>query len=133
MLAQNINTIYYVETCLKVLFIFMAIFNLPYTIIVGFLASLCGLLRIVKNPQLNREYLQKALMNPHGQNILYIGMGCMGQSNFLFFAPLILYFFFALAEFYNQKMPGAISPKVNDLVNQIRQHRWTFMESKSRL
>ena len=60
-------------------------------------------------------------------------MGCVGNINFMFYAPLVLYFFYGLAEFYNQKMPGAISPKVKDLVDTIRHHRWFFMEAKSRL
>ena len=105
----------------------MALFNMPYTILVGLVASVCGLLRMLKTPQLNKEYLQKVLMNSHGQNILYIGMGCMGSVNFLFYAPLVLYFFYALAEFYNQMMPGAISPKVAQTVGVIRHNRWFFM------
>lgn len=51
---QQLQTIYLVETGFKAAFIFMAILNLPYTILVGFLASLCGLLRMVKTPQLNK-------------------------------------------------------------------------------
>ena len=45
------------------------------------------------------------LTNNHGQNVLYIGMGAMGYSNFLFLSPLILYFAYGLLEFYNQKFP----------------------------
>ena len=60
-------------------------------------------------------------------------MGCIGHKNFLFYAPLILYFFYGLAEFYNQKMYGAISPKIKNAVDTIRHHRWTIMEGKSRL
>lgn len=60
-------------------------------------------------------------------------MGCIGNTNFLFFAPLILYFFYALAEFYNQKLPGAISPKLNQAVDVMRQNRWLFVEGKARI
>lgn len=97
---QNLQSLYTkvypIETGLKFLFIVMAIFNLNHTITVGFIASLLGLLRMLKTPQFNREYLQRVLMNPHGQNILYIGMGCIGYINFLFYAPLILYFGYSL-------------------------------------
>lgn len=85
------------ESGFKAAFIVMAMFNMSYTILVGFMASFCGLIRMLKTPQFNKEYLQKALMNTHGQNILYIGMGCVGHTNFLFFAPLMLYFFYGLA------------------------------------
>ena len=60
-------------------------------------------------------------------------MGCIGSTNFLFYAPLALYFFYGLAEFYNQKMPGAISPKIKEAVDVIRTNRWLFMEAKSRI
>ena len=130
--AQNkkMPPIYLAETAFKAAFIVMAVFNMSYTITVGFLASLCGLIRMLKTPQFNKEYLQKALLNPHGQNILYIGMGCVGNTNFLFFAPLILYFFYGLAEFYNQMFPagaGAGSPKIKGYVDTIRNNRWYFM------
>ena len=60
-------------------------------------------------------------------------MGCVGSTNFLFYAPLVLYFFYALAEFYNQRMPGAISPKIKETVDVMRHNRWLFMEGKSRI
>lgn len=94
---RKVPPIYLAETAFKAAFIVMSIFNMSYTITVGFLASLCGLIRMLKTPQFNKEYLQRVLMNNHGQNILYIGMGCVGNTNFLFFAPLILYFFYGLA------------------------------------
>lgn len=52
--ASQITPIYMAETVFKFLFIVMAIPNLPYTITVGFLASLCGLLRMLKTPKLNK-------------------------------------------------------------------------------
>jgi hypothetical protein len=61
-------------------------------------------------------------------------MGCVSNTNFLFFAPLILYFIFGLCEFYNQLVPaGTGSPKVRGYVDQIRNNRFYFMETKSRL
>lgn len=93
---QIFSRTYNIETGLKFLFIFMAIFNMNYTIIVGSVASLMGMLRMLKTIQFNKEYLQKVLTNAHGQNLLYIGMGSIGYVNFLFYAPLILYFAYAL-------------------------------------
>lgn len=95
--TKKIPLIYVAETALKAVFIFMAIFNMSYTVTAALLASACGLIRMLKMPKFSKEYLQRALLNNHGQNILYIGMGCVGATNFLFFAPLILYFFYGLA------------------------------------
>lgn len=73
-------------------------------------------------------------MNHHGQNVLYLGMGAAGQPNFLFYAPLLLYFFYGLAEFYNQLYPqNTGNPKLRGYVEQVRTHKWFFMETKSRL
>ena len=130
--AKKIVHVYVCKRTLKAIFIIMAIFNLSHTVTVGFLASACGLIRMLKTPKFNKEYLQKALLNNHGQNILYIGMGCVGTTNFLFFAPLILYFFYGLAEFYNQMFPAA-SGKIKGYVDTIRNNRWYFMETKSKL
>lgn len=98
--AQNnkkIPPIYLAETAFKAAFIVMSIFNMNYTITVGLLASACGLIRMLKTPQFNKQYLERVLRNNHGQNVLFLGMGCVGTTNFLFFAPLILYFFYGLA------------------------------------
>lgn len=68
------------------------------------------------------------LLNNHGQNVIYLGMGLAGQPNFLFFAPLILYFVYALAEFYNlMYTAGTGSAKIRGYVDQIRAHRWFFL------
>jgi hypothetical protein len=131
---KKLPPIYLAETAFKAAFIVMSIFNLSYTIVVGLLASACGILRMLKTPQFNKQYLEKVLRNSHGQNILYLGMGCVGNTNFLFFAPLILYFFYGLSEFYNQMVPaGAGSSKLRGYVDQIRNNRFYFMETKSRL
>ena len=132
--TKKLPPIYMAETALKAAFIVVSIFNLSYTIVVGLLASACGLLRMLKTPQFNKQYLEKVLRNTHGQNILYLGMGCVGSTNFLFYAPLILYFSYGLCEFYNQiTQPGANSSKIREYVDQIRNNRFYFMETKSRL
>lgn len=45
---------YPIETGLKLLFIFMAIFNMNYTTTVGFIASLMGMLRMLKTIQFSK-------------------------------------------------------------------------------
>ena len=97
---------YLIESALKFVFIFMAIFNMNFTMTVGFIASFLGMIRMLKAIEFSKMYLQSVLMNPHGQNILYIGMGAIGYSNFLFYAPLILYFGYGLVELYNIKFPN---------------------------
>ena len=52
--SGTVQTIYLVESGFKFAFILMAILNTSHTIMVGFLASLCGLLRMLKTPQLNK-------------------------------------------------------------------------------
>lgn len=113
-----------------------AIARTPYVLLIGFLASLLGLLRMLKMPQFNKEYLEKVLKNNHGQNILYIGMGAMGYSNFLFLSPLMLYFAYGLMEFYNQKFPkkeGEADSKLRQLYEICRNNKFYIMEGKSRL
>lgn len=75
----------------------MGVINLPYTVLVGVVTSVCGVVRILKTPQFNKEYLQKVLLNAHGQNLIYLGMGFIGFTNFLYFAPIMLYFLYGLA------------------------------------
>jgi hypothetical protein len=124
----GIPPLYYVETAFKGLFLFMAPFNMQYTIIVGVVASVCGVIRMLKTPQLSKVYFQKVLMNNHGQNVLYLGMGSFGVCNFLFYSPILLYFFYGLAEFYNLKFPaGSGNAAIRRYVEQIRYHRWFFL------
>jgi hypothetical protein len=52
--SATIPPIYLAETAFKAAFIVMAVFNLNYTITVGFLASLCGLIRMLKTPKFNK-------------------------------------------------------------------------------
>lgn len=46
--------LYMLESLLKAAFIVMAVPNLPYTVLVGLAASVCGLLRMLKTPQFNK-------------------------------------------------------------------------------
>jgi hypothetical protein len=61
-------------------------------------------------------------------------MGFLGRTNFLFVAPLILYFFYSLVEFYHQMFPseGPI-PRVKPFIDMIRNHKFFILEGKSRL
>lgn len=52
--AELIHTFYNIETILKVAFIVMSLFSMPYTLLVAFLCSLIGVLRVCKQPQMSR-------------------------------------------------------------------------------
>jgi hypothetical protein len=53
--AVNLVNIFYpIETVLKVAFIVMSPFNVRFTLLAAFLASLCGMLRVLKRPQFNK-------------------------------------------------------------------------------
>jgi hypothetical protein len=120
----------------KFAFIVFSVMRHDYALIIGLLASAFGLVRMLKMPQLNKNYLQKALTNSHGQNIFYIGMGFLGYTNFLFTAPLMLYFAYSLVEFYNQMFPLAVNSPPSTLqsfISTIRNNRFYIMEGKSRL
>lgn len=90
--AQNVPFTYIIETILKCIFLVMSLFNLQYTLIVALLASAIALYRVYKVPQMNKEYLAKVLMNNHGQNILYIAIGSLGFINYLYYAPIVVFF-----------------------------------------
>ena len=105
MSSQLVNIFYPIENALKLIFIPMAVLNTNGTVLVAFLVTLIAILRICKRPQFNKEYAQKVLLNNHGQNLMYIGIGAMGFTNFLYYAPLILFFAFGVAEYINQKYP----------------------------
>jgi len=49
-----ISIFFPIENVLKALFLVMSIFNLPYTLIIAFFASLIGLLRVCKTPQFSK-------------------------------------------------------------------------------
>ena len=51
----NLVTICYpVETVLKLVFVVISPFNIRFTLVAAFLASLMGMLRVLKRPQLNK-------------------------------------------------------------------------------
>lgn len=109
----------------------MSLFNLSYTLIVAFLASLLGLIRVCKIPQFNKEYLARAITNNHGQNILYISVGCMGFVNYLYYAPIVLFFAFNIVEFVKIKFPGS---NFNVLYgDMIRHYKFYVYEGKCRI
>lgn len=95
--ANFINSIYPIETLLKTIFIVLAIFNTQYTLLIAFVASLIAVLRVCKMPAMNQQYLNKVLSNNHGQNILYIVFGSMGYINYLYYAPIVLFFAYGIA------------------------------------
>ena len=45
---STINTLYTAETLLKVIFILISPFNLPFTLLVAFASSAIGILRVFK-------------------------------------------------------------------------------------
>jgi preprotein translocase subunit Sss1 len=91
-----VKIFYPIETALKLIFVVITPFNLPFTLITAFLASVIGLLRVAKKPQFNKEYLAKVLMNNHGQNILYVSFGAIGFTNYLYYSPIVLFFAFGV-------------------------------------
>lgn len=53
--SRTLIAIFYpIETALKAAFLVMSLFNLPFTLVVAFLSSLIGLLRVCKTPQFNK-------------------------------------------------------------------------------
>jgi hypothetical protein len=98
-------SLYPYETLLKGLFIFMSLLNVDYTLLVAFLASLIGVLRVCKTPQFDLAYLTRVLSNNHGQNIFYITVGSIGFVNYLFYAPIVLFFAYGIVEFIKIKYP----------------------------
>lgn len=53
--GRNLVAIFYpIETVLKVAFILMSPFNVRFTLLAAFLASLLGMLRVLKRPQFNK-------------------------------------------------------------------------------
>ena len=106
MSSQLVNICYPIENILKILFVPMAIINANYTVLVAFVVTVMALLRVTKTPSFTKDYAQKVLLNNHGQNLMYIGLGAMGTVNLLYYAPLILFFVFGFAEFLNQKYPN---------------------------
>lgn len=122
---------YLVETLLKVAFLVMSLFNLKYTLVVAFAASLIGLLRVLKRPQFNKEYLARVLMNNHGQNLLYISIGSLGFINYLYYAPIALFFAYNIVEFVKIKFPShSFNASYGDI---IRYNKFYVYEGKCKI
>jgi hypothetical protein len=125
-----INTFYLLETILKGLFLVMSPFNIRWTLATAFLASLIGVIRVLKRPQFNKEYLAKFFMNNHGQNLLYIAFGALGFVNYLYYAPIALFFFYGISEYINIKHPNA---NISQYIAIIRHHRFYILEGRCRI
>lgn len=108
----------------------MSLFGLPYTLLTAFLASLIGILRVLKTPQFSKEYLSRVFMNNHGQNLMYITFGSMGYVNYLYYAPVALFFAYGIAEYVNLKMPQSSLARYANLA---RNNRAVIMEGKAKL
>ena len=91
-----VSIAYPIETALKLIFITLSPFNVRFTLLAAFLASAIGLLRVLKTPQFNKEYLGKVFMSNHGQNLLYISFGSIGFVNYLYYAPIVLFFAYGI-------------------------------------
>ena len=87
------------------MFIVMSIFNASFTLLVAFAGSLIGVMRVFKTIEFNKAFLQKVLLNNHGQNIMYITFGISGQVNYLYYAPIALFFGYGIAEYIKIKYP----------------------------
>ncbi len=112
----------------------MAIFNMTGTLAIATIVTVMALLRVVKRPSLSKEYAQKVLLNNHGQNLMYLGAGVMGEVNLLYYSPLILFFVFGFAEYLNQKYPNTkYSAKYMPYVNILRNQKFYVMEGKAKL
>ncbi len=112
----------------------MAIINATGTLAVATLVTVMALLRVVKRPSLSKDYAQKVLLNNHGQNLMYLGAGVMGDVNLLYYAPMILFFLFGFAEYVNQKYPNTkYSPKYMPYINLLRNQKFYIMEGKAKL
>ncbi len=65
---------------------------------------------------------------------MYLGVGAMGFTNFLYYAPLILFFGFGFAEYVNQKYPNTrFSQKYMPYVNMLRNQKFYVMQGKAKL
>ena len=94
---MNLVSIFYpIETVLKIIFVVVCPFSLPYTLLLAFITSVIGLIRVTKKPQFNKEYLARVLMNNHGQNILYVSFGAIGFVNYLYYSPIVVFFLFGV-------------------------------------
>ena len=66
-------------------------------------------------------------MNNHGQNLLYLSFGMSGPVNYLYYAPIALFFLFGVAEYVNMRYPQT---KYQKYVDMIRNNRAKIFETK---
>ena len=128
--ATMAASLYPLETLLKALFVLMSLFNMGFTLTVAFFASLIGVLRVCKTPQFSTEYLTRVLSNNHGQNILYIALGGIGYVNYLYYAPIALFFAYGIVEFVKIKYP---QNGLNVYGDMIRNSKYAVFEAKAKL
>lgn len=60
-------------------------------------------------------------MNNHGQNILYISFGATGYVNYLYYAPIVLFFGYGIVEYVNMKWPDN---KYKSYVDMVRNNKY---------
>jgi hypothetical protein len=108
----------------------MSPFNIRFTLLTAFLASLIGLLRVLKRPQFSKEYLARVFQNNHGQNLLYVSFGSMGFVNYLYYAPIAIFFAFGVSEFIKIKFPSSGFNYYGDL---LRYNKYYVYEGKGRI
>ena len=125
-----VKVFYPLETALKLIFIVISPFDLPFTLVTAFAISVIGLLSVAKMPQFNKEYLARVLMNNHGQNIIYVSFGAIGFTNYLYYAPMVVFFAFGVIEFLRLYFP---SSKLSTIFDPIRMNKWWIYEGKCRL
>jgi hypothetical protein len=70
------------------------------------------------------------VLNNHGQNIFYIIFGAMGFTNYLYYAPIALFFAYGIVEFIKLKYPNNAYHSTIDL---IRNNKFYVMEGKAKL
>lgn len=69
-------------------------------------------------------------MNNHGQNILYIAIGSLGFINYLYYAPIVLFFAFNIIEFIRLQFPTS---SVNSYFDVIRHNKYYVYEGKCKI
>jgi hypothetical protein len=69
-------------------------------------------------------------MNNHGQNLLYLSFGAVGSVNYLYYAPIVLFFGYGIVEFLKIKYP---QNGFNGYVDLIRNNKFFVFEAKGKL
>ena len=108
----------------------MSLLNLPLTLMVALAASVLAVLRVCKNPSASQLYIQRVLATNHGQNLLYIATGMIGFTNYLFYAPIVIFFAYAVVEFVKIKYPLSGMSAYADI---IRNNKNAVLECKAYL